>query len=96
MSCPTELTEQQVFDLTQAAVKAVLEAEAERSKERGRTVPSSGSFEGAAEHGPRLDTDADDISDHLHLSSLHEYAFDRSEELERLLTEDGEPMLNPG
>ena len=98
-SCPAELTEQQVLDITQAAVKAVLEAEAERSKERGRTAPSSASttsFVDTAEHGPHLDTNPDDISDHLHLSRLHEYAFDRSEELERLLTEDGEPMLNPG
>ena len=98
-SCPAELTEQQVFDITQAAVKAVLEAEAERSKERGKTVPSSASstsFAETAERGPRLDINPDDISDLRHLSSLHEYAFDRSEELERLLTEDGEPMLNPG
>jgi hypothetical protein len=94
----TELTEEQVLEITHAAVKAVLEAEAERSKARSQAASTTTqmAYSDIGDHSGNLDTTPDDISDNLDLNNLHGYGLDRPDEMEHILTEDGEPMLNPG
>lgn len=75
-------------------MKAVLEAEAERTN--GRSRPGSAhtsitSFSEMEDHHGELDTRPDDISD-----CLDPCIFRRPDSMEHMLTEDGEPMLNPG
>lgn len=94
----TELTNEQVLEITQAAMKAVLEAEAERSNAESRA--GSTSTPSFSERGDREETGKENGLHHkiTEDSNMHGYGppLDRPEPMEHMLTEDGEPMLNPG
>ncbi|KAF9469652.1 hypothetical protein BDZ94DRAFT_1151150, partial [Collybia nuda] len=80
------LTEQQVLEITQAAMKAVLEAEAGTSNSTTSNVGSASPFSQTEK-----DTNKEEID------TMHVYGgtLKRPEPMAHMLTEDGEPMLNP-
>ncbi|KAG5643550.1 hypothetical protein DXG03_000691 [Asterophora parasitica] len=97
------LTEEQVLVITQAAMKAVFEAEAERSSaESGAGSSSSPSYSESGRLSTEVPHDEDDESSQNLASeeksrAIHGYGqpLERPEPMEHMLTEDGEPMLNP-
>jgi hypothetical protein len=99
----TTLTDQEVLAITEAAVKAVLEAEAGSSRTASRSGSVLTSLHSEGETCERMEevTEAQAVSDH-HVadkpSGLPGYGtpLERPEPMEHMLTEDGEPMLNPG
>lgn len=95
----TTLTEEQVLQITQAAMNAMLEAEAERAKaEHERSTPSGSETEEPTEDSPREDngTPSNDlVHEGPHTIPGYSLALARPEPMEHMLTEDGEPMLNP-
>ncbi|GLB43539.1 putative zinc finger [Lyophyllum shimeji] len=97
----TTLTEEQVLELTQAAMKAVLEAEAERANSR-ETSASTPTVSEGDKHGCADAPDEDKSTlqsppsrDESHPVHGYGLRLGRPEPMEHMLTEDGEPMLNP-
>ncbi|KAF5384806.1 hypothetical protein D9615_001091 [Tricholomella constricta] len=98
----TTLTEEQVLEITQAAMKAVLEAEAERSNAQSRAdTASSPSYSEPDRSSTNASHENNDTARNLPIKdkshAMHGYglSLERPEPMEHMLTEDGEPMLNP-
>jgi len=98
----TTLTEQQVLAITEAAVKAVLEAEAGSSSAASRSGSVLTSLQSEGETGERVEEVPEPPSVmEPRLTEkpggLRGYGtpLERPEPMEHMLTEDGEPMLNP-
>jgi hypothetical protein len=100
---PATLTEQQVLAITEAAFKAVMEAEAESSRAASRSGSVLTSLQSEEETGDRVEEVPETpsiveprVTDKT--GSLPGYGapLERPEPMEHMLTEDGEPMLNPG
>ena len=102
-SVSTTLTDQQVLAITEAAVKAVLEAEAGSSRTASRSGSVLTSLQSEGETGERVE-EVPETSSVMEprlaekTGRLPGYgtALERPEPMEHMLTEDGEPMLNPG
>lgn len=99
----TTLTEQQVLAITEAAVKAVLEAEAGSSRAESRSGSVLTSLHSEGETGERIEEVSEKptvVEPHIteKTGGLPGYGtpLQRPEPMEHMLTEDGEPMLNPG
>lgn len=100
-SSSTTLTEQQVLAITEAAVKAVLEAEAGSSRAASRSGSVLTSLQSEGETAERVEEpEAQAVIDPRvadKTGNLPGYGapLERPEPMEHMLTEDGEPMLNP-
>ena len=99
----TTLTEQQVLAITEAAVKAVLEAEAGSSCTASRSGSVLTSLQSEGEMGERVEevpeqpsTMEPRIVEKTGRLPGYGTPLERPEPMEHMLTEDGEPMLNPG
>jgi hypothetical protein len=99
----TTLTEQQVLAITEAAVKAVLEAEAGSSRAASRSGSVLTSLHSEGETGERLEELPEPqlvidprVADKTGGLPGYGTPLERPEPMEHMLTEDGEPMLNPG
>jgi hypothetical protein len=103
----SRLTEQQVLEITQAAMKAVLEAEAGTSSGAASNIGSASPFAQSEKDGNGNEGDeaAGGASAIVPQSPAEEqrdagYGYgrtlERPEPMAHMLTEDGEPMLNPG
>lgn len=107
-----QLTEEQVTAITQAAVQAVLRSAAKSEAESRASSTSVKNEEGSSSKVSRQGTaevDEENANrEERHVASrlveegqsngLHGYGptLERPEPMEHMLTEDGEPMLNPG
>jgi hypothetical protein len=98
----TTLTEQQVLAITEAAVKAVLEAEAGSSRAESRSGSVLTSLHSEGETGEREEVSEKPTVIEPRIAEktggLPGYGtpLQRPEPMAHMLTEDGEPMLNPG
>ncbi|KAF8079130.1 hypothetical protein FPV67DRAFT_1467631 [Lyophyllum atratum] len=94
------LTEEQISEITEAAMQAVLEAAAERSNAESRaTSTSTPTYSETGRHSsadePRNTSKTPPSEDKPHTMRGYGLPLERPEPMEHMLTEDGEPMLNP-
>lgn len=99
------LTAQQVLEITEAAMKAVLEAEAGTSNGTTSNIGSGSPFSQAEKDMNGDTVDETTVGDNTSTpqppeenNTIHGYGrtLERPEPMAHMLTEDGEPMLNPG
>jgi hypothetical protein len=104
LNSPDSFTNEQVLAITEAAMKAVLEAEAKSSRAASRSGSALTSPRSETEIGERKE-ETREGSPFIHPLSADNNAnhppsyrpcLERPEPMEHILTEDGEPMLNPG